>query len=141
MESAVRPPENVQVGSQIGYGEGVVLHDPAKGTAQSSAKASRSDNATELHVDTGMHFAVRRLVESMSKGAESDAAQSAVHALRKHVTENFFNCTVEAFRGLGELYIEDARFTSFFEKYHTGLAQFVKEAIDIYCDKISRDGE
>lgn len=88
-----------------------------------------------------MHFAVRRLSECMDTGPDSDEAQSAVHALRKHVCDNFFNCTVEAFRALGELYVEDARFTSFFEKYHSGLAQFVKEAIDIYCDKISRDGE
>ena len=44
----------------------------------------------------------------------------------------FYDCTLEIYRGLGDLYVHDPRFTAFYEKIQPGLAVFVREAILIY---------
>lgn len=39
------------------------------------------------------------------------------------------------YRGLGNMYYNDPRFSAYYEKFHRGLAKFMKEAIDVYCDE------
>lgn len=62
--------------------------------------------------------------------------QKAIGACRQHITDSFYNCTPEIFRGLGDLYIQDGRFTASINKVKPGLARFMSEAIRLYCDNI-----
>lgn len=47
---------------------------------------------------------------------------------------NFYTPTAEMYRGLGKMYVDDPRFTAYYEKFVPGLADFMKKAIDYYCD-------
>ena len=55
---------------------------------------------------------------------------------RQLITDNFYECTPEIFRGLGEMYVNDKRFTVNIDKYKKGLAGFLRAAIEIYCDRL-----
>ena len=79
----------------------------------------------------------QKIIENMPQGACSPKVQEAVAALRESFCQHFYNCTPEIFRGLGEMYISDPRFTAYFEEMAGGLAQFLHEAIVIYCDRLS----
>ncbi len=76
----------------------------------------------------------RSLAESMDIGPENEGVQKLIGEFRQFITKYFYDCTLEIFRGLGDLYVSDERFTAFYEKYRPGLATFVRDAINIYCD-------
>ncbi|MCD6065361.1 MAG: mta [Bacteroidetes bacterium] len=44
-----------------------------------------------------------------------------------------FDVTKEIYRGLGSMYVEDERFTAYYEKYRPGLAAFLRDAIHLFC--------
>ena len=47
--------------------------------------------------------------------------QQAIGAWRSHISDNFYQCTLEIFRGLGDLYVQDERFTASIDKTKPGL--------------------
>lgn len=72
----------------------------------------------------------RRFAQVMTSGeaASSPAADAVVMAHRRHLGR-FYDCSAEMHRGLGELYVEDHRFTAYWDAYAPGLARFVHDAI------------
>ncbi len=70
----------------------------------------------------------------MIKGFDSKEVQEALHEYREYINTNFYSCTLEIFRGLGELYVSDTRFTENINKIRNGLSEFLKKAINFYCD-------
>lgn len=74
------------------------------------------------------------VADNMDKGIKSKEVQSAIKDWHDHI-HNFYDCSLEIFRGLGNLYVDDKRFTAYYEKVKPGLAQFMHEAMDYYCDK------
>ncbi len=66
---------------------------------------------------------------------DSAEAQSLVKKLQNHITENYYNCTNGILAGLGQLYVADERFKSNIDKHADGTANFISEAIEIYCRK------
>lgn len=76
----------------------------------------------------------QKLAASMDKGPADPRVQEAVAEWRQHITDHFYHCTLEIFRGLGDLYVDDERFTASIDKYKAGLAKFMREAMHIYCD-------
>lgn len=74
------------------------------------------------------------LIEGMSHGPDDPQVQQAVASWQKYITDNFYDCTLEILRGLGDLYVHDERFTATIDKYKPGLSTFFRSAIIIYCD-------
>ncbi len=64
---------------------------------------------------------------------ESEAAQSLVKKLQTYITDNFYTCTDEILKGLGQMYVADDRFKTNIDKNGIGTAEFISEAIKIYC--------
>jgi MerR family transcriptional regulator, multidrug-efflux activator len=73
------------------------------------------------------------IIAGMDKGPEDPEVQQAVADWRKFITDHYYDCTLEIFRGLGDLYVDDPRFTKNIDKYQHGLAAFFKKAIYYYC--------
>ena len=73
----------------------------------------------------------------MKNGAEPESceAQALVKALQNHITENYYLCTNEILAGLGQMYVADERFRNNIDKKADGTAEFICEAIEIYCKK------
>jgi len=68
-------------------------------------------------------------------GAYSDTAQRLVKKLQDYITANFYHCTNDILAGLGQMYICDERFKNNIDRNGEGTAEFVAEAIKIYCKK------
>lgn len=77
----------------------------------------------------------QKIAGAMDRGPADPEVQEAVGEWRQHITDHFYNCTLEIFRGLGDLYVEDRRFTENIDKTRPGLAAFLREAMHIYCDR------
>lgn len=77
------------------------------------------------------HFA-----DCMQKNlADSAEAQSLVKTLQKHISENYYLCTNEILFGLAQMYVTDERFRKNIDKHADGTADFVCEAVKLYCKK------
>ena len=72
----------------------------------------------------------------MYQDPNSADVQNAVEKWRQHISDNYYNCTIEIFSGLGEMYTTDERFKTNIDKTATGLADFLSKAIKIYCKTI-----
>ena len=64
---------------------------------------------------------------------DSEASQSLVKTLQSHITDNYYTCTKEILKGLGQMYVADARFKQNIDKHADGTAEFISKAIEIYC--------
>ncbi|MBP3918273.1 MAG: MerR family transcriptional regulator [Clostridia bacterium] len=61
-------------------------------------------------------------------------AQEKIRALQSFITKNYYNCTNEILKGLGQMYVCDERFQKNIDKAGgDGTAAFVMEAIKVYC--------
>ena len=86
-------------------------------------------------VNDGMLSVFAKFAECMKKGnsAESDAVQELVKELQDYITANYYTCTKEILAGLGIMYVADERFKTNIDKNGDGTAEFVGNAIKIYC--------
>ena len=81
------------------------------------------------------------LFQRLAKFRHLDPANAEVQDEMKSMYA-FFNAnfgyhyTPEAFRGLGQLYVQDERFTQNIDQYGEGLAAFLSRAMTIYADSI-----
>ena len=66
---------------------------------------------------------------------DSDEAQALVAKLQAHITAHYYTCTDEILAGLGKMYVCDERFKKNIDSHGEGTAEFVSEAIKIYCGK------
>ena len=65
-----------------------------------------------------------------------DTVQQKIAALQQFISDNFYTCTKEILYGLGQMYTADERFMQNIDKAGgQGTAQFVSEAIKVYCGK------
>lgn len=85
----------------------------------------------------GMDNIMAEFAVCMKKGEMPDSAeaQSLVKTLQSHITENFYTCTNEILAGLGQMYVLDERFKNNIDKHADGNAEFIRDAIGIYCGK------
>ena len=66
----------------------------------------------------------------------ADEVQMKISALQKFITDNYYVCTNEILSDLGEMYVSDERFKNNIDKVGgDGTADFVKQAIAVYCRK------
>lgn len=79
---------------------------------------------------------LRNMVINMEKGPKSDEIRKLVELWRAGINR-FYNTTPEMCRGLANMYVEDERFGAFYKKYHPDLPQFIRDAINYYCDTLN----
>ena len=65
----------------------------------------------------------------------SDRAVQALIARHHGNLENFYHAPAPVYKGLGQLYVADPRFRKNIDKHGEGMAEYLKEAIDWYCEK------
>ena len=85
----------------------------------------------------GMDNIMAEFAVCMKNGEEADspAAQEMVKQLQEHITQNYYHCTKEILAGLGQMYVADERFKNNIDKHADGTAQFICEAVTIYCGR------
>lgn len=64
------------------------------------------------------------------------AVQEKIAALQAYINENFYTCSNDILKELGEMYVCDDRFKKNIDRFGgEGTAKFVREAIFVYCKK------
>ncbi len=86
-------------------------------------------------VNAGLSAVLAEFGAALKDGAlpESEAAQLLVKKLQAYITDNFYTCTNEILAGLGQMYVADERFKANIDQNGSGTAEFISEAIQIYC--------
>lgn len=72
----------------------------------------------------------------MERSPEDPEVQGWVGKWHQVINDRFYACSSEVFRGLADLYVQDERFTAVFEKTRPGMAEFMRQAMHAYCDKL-----
>ena len=85
----------------------------------------------------GLMAIFAEFAESKNSGFSVDSveAQALVAKLQAHITDNYYTCTNEILAGLGKMYVSDERFKNNIDKYGGGTADFVSEAITVFCQE------
>lgn len=88
-------------------------------------------------VNDGLNKVLAKFAQCKQNGyaADSNEAQALTEELQNHITENYYTCTNEILSGLGKMYVADKRFKVNIDKHGEGTAEFVSEAIKVYCNK------
>ena len=67
--------------------------------------------------------------------ATSVEAMDLAEAHRQHITRWFYPCPKQMHRGLGELYVNDSRFTANIDRMHAGLSRYLCEAFQANAER------
>ena len=104
---------------------------------ESQAKTAGYSKDKWNDILAGMNDVFAKFAEYKNCGesADSETAQQLVKKLQDYITTNFYHCTDDILAGLGQMYVCDERFKNNIDKHGEGTADFVAEAIKIYCGK------
>ena len=86
-------------------------------------------------VNDGLNAVLAEFAVCLQSGQapDSNEAQSLAKKLQSYITENYYTCDRGILKGLGQMYVADERFRENIDKHAVGTAQFISEAIEIYC--------
>ena len=66
---------------------------------------------------------------------KSEVVQNKIKELQEFITKNYYNCTDEILKSLGQMYVNDERFKRNIDKAGgDGTTEFVNQAIIVYCN-------
>ena len=88
-----------------------------------------------VQANDGLMAIFSELAMCKNSGASVDSAEVQEHVakLQAHITDNYYTCTNEILAGLGKMYVADERFKKNVDQYGEGTADFVAEAIAVFC--------
>ena len=86
-------------------------------------------------INAGLDDILDKFAICMNDGFSPDSlkAKSLVKKLQDYITENYYTCTDEILKGLGQMYIADEKFKNNINRHADGTAEFVSDAIKEYC--------
>ena len=87
-------------------------------------------------VNDGLMAVFIKFAECKNNGHTTDSqeAKALVNELQAYITDNYYTCTNQILAGLGQMYVADERFKVGIDKHTPGTAEFVRKAIEIYCN-------
>jgi hypothetical protein len=101
--------------------------------AESQRRVRQMSKAQWQAVQQEGDAATRLMAEYMGRPVSDPDVQAAI--ARHHAwIENFYPCSAEMYRGLGQMYVDDPRFTATYDKVRPGLAVFMRDAMAYYAE-------
>ncbi|MCL5256635.1 MAG: TipAS antibiotic-recognition domain-containing protein [Chloroflexi bacterium] len=79
------------------------------------------------------------LASLMDRDPADPEVQKLIDRHFRQINERYYTCTIEIYRGLGDLYVNDERFKANYEMVRQGLAEFMRAAMHVYCDRMAAD--
>ena len=83
----------------------------------------------QIQKDWGKIYGDMAALMKAGTAVSDPAVQSLVEAHRAHIDRWFYPCSVEMHKGLGAMYVQDARFAANLDKVAPGFAQYLSDAI------------
>jgi DNA-binding transcriptional MerR regulator len=115
--------------------EAMQMYDPET-VKESNRKWKDYSMAEKQKIGEEGNAVYQGFVDAMSKGPDSPEAQACVQRWRDHMNY-FWTPNLDQLIGLADLYNDDPRYKKIFDKVHPDLAQFVREAVIIYVNKLA----
>ena len=104
--------------------------------AESQKKwASYSKDQKEAIKAEGGRLTIRMVTEDPSTSPDDPDVQAAIGEYHAYINKHFYACDVGYLRGLADMWVEDPRFAFNYERVRDGGADFVQEAVHIFCDR------
>jgi DNA-binding transcriptional MerR regulator len=101
--------------------------------AESQRRARQMPKAQWQAIQEEGNAATRLMADYMGRPVSDGDVQAAI--ARHHAwIENFYPCSAEMYRGLGQMYVDDPRFTATYDKVRPGLAVFMRDAMVFYAE-------
>lgn len=101
---------------------------------QSMERASRMTKADYEKYKQDSDAFMKRVAATMDKGATSPEFQALI-AEHFQSLSTWYEPNFEMYRGLAEMYVEDPRFTAYYENYREGLAKVFSEAMRFFVEE------
>lgn len=83
----------------------------------------------------GRQLAIRMVSTNADAAPDDEDVQAAVGEYLAYLNKYFYTCNIEFLRGLADMWVADPRFAANYENIREGSAEFVRKAVNIYCDK------
>ncbi len=98
-------------------------------------KRNSEKSSSELAETANWFMSVFAAIGSLKHLSPHDKeVQEKISELQRFITNNYYNCTDEILKGLGQMYVNDERFKrNIDEAGGEGTAEFVRQAILVYC--------
>lgn len=79
----------------------------------------------------------KRMAEVMQQGVapDSEQAMDLAEEARRGIDEQFYDCSKEMHVNLGEMYVQDPRFTHYYDQHAEGLAAWFNQAIKANAER------
>ena len=107
---------------------------------KSKAKMANLTSEKENEINERMNEIYFKLAEFREGDPQSTESQQAIKEWFDFLNSNFgHQYSLDAFKGLGQMYVADERFTENIDKFGEGLAQFMCDAMAYFAD--SRTGD
>jgi len=106
---------------------------------QSQARAKQYTKEDWLKIKTEGEETTQRLIVLMNAGtsATGEDARDLAEGHRQHISRWFYDCSYEIRRSLGQMYVDEPRFTATYEGMARGLAAYPRDAIIANADRNS----
>ena len=104
---------------------------------QSQQRAKSYSKQDWLTIKQESEATGQRLVTAMNAGISVTSAEAMdlAEEHRRHISRWFYDCSHEMHRGLGQMYVDDPRFTATYEAMAPGLAVYLRDAIAANADR------
>lgn len=104
-----------------------------KAVDESNTKIDSMSKGGKQALETEFNAIYRELAAIRHTSPESDVAQNGIQIWYDFLNR-LGNYSLDAFRGLGQMYVEDERFTKNIDQFGDGLAVFMRDAMAVYTD-------
>ena len=100
---------------------------------QSMKKVGKMTKAEMEKLKKDGELFTQKLAAAMDKDIKSKEVRELIKQHYKGI-QFFYDCPLEMYRNLGKMYVDDPRFTTYYDKHRKGLAVFMRDAIAYFCD-------
>lgn len=100
---------------------------------QSVGKYEALTHEQKLKMKDDADAFMREIATHVGEDPTSPAVQNLI-AKHFESLRFFYEPTLEIYRGLGTMYVDDPRFAAYYAKYHPALPAFMRDAMHAFCD-------
>jgi DNA-binding transcriptional MerR regulator len=108
-----------------------------KAVDESNARLGKMSKEEQAEFAREMAEVYTQLAALRHSSPASDEAQAAIKKWHE-LLNRMGTYTPEAFKGLGQLYVDDERFTKNIDRFGEGLAVFMRDAMAVYADNLMK---
>ena len=102
---------------------------------QSQKRMAQYSKEDIANLNTQQERIYQDIAGLMSLGVKDKMVQEKIRQAHSFISGNWYDCSLQQFAALGEMYIADQRFKDNIDKHGAGLTEFINKAIIVYTSR------